>query len=235
MRTTIQWLGVAVVGVTLAPACSGSDDKAMTPVEIARITPSDSGTAGTAGATGESSGGAAGVAGMPEGDAGAAGGGNECEGIYECPSVLRYSTATIKVDLPVSIADAAEATFTACRNDECHSAKGSALVNSPNSESGKAWHVNRDGGDVLLTFDGPESAPFATLEWNFTFLKYEPFPTGDRYSLSVQPTGAATPTTLFDEQVEYTIAVVDQNNVYEHFCHRCFEILVGTVDDRSVN
>jgi len=34
----------------------------------------------------------------------------------------------IKVNLPVSVADAADATFTACRNDECYSAKGGAKV-----------------------------------------------------------------------------------------------------------
>ena len=244
MRTTIQWLGVFVVGGALASACSASDDKAMTPVEIARIKPSDS--AGTAGKAGnedtepsagtagvrESNGGAAGAAGMPEGDAGAAGGGNECEGFYECPEVLYWSHATLEVDLPISIAEAADAIFTACRNSECHSAKGGALVNSPD---GQAWHVNRDGGDVLLTFGGPESAPFATLEWGFTNLQHEPFPESDRYSLSVQATGAATPTTLFDERVAYSIAIVDKNYPGEHYCSHCFEVSVATVDERSVN
>jgi hypothetical protein len=232
----MQWLAVAVVGTVLASACSSSDDRSVTPVEIGRITPSNS--AGSAGSesivevagAGASSAGATGEAGAE--NIGGYAGGAECEGNYECPEVLYWSYAIIKVELPIPAAAAAAAEFTACRNDECHSAKGSGTVIDPMSVD-PGWVYTNEGGTVFLSFDDSGTTPYAVLKWNFTYDGPTPSDASDQYSLTVQPSAAAAPSTLFDERVHYTIEVVDQNAAFENYCSHCYEVSAATVDARA--
>jgi len=212
----------------------------MMPKDISFITPTEStGTAGsepTAGASdaGSSIGGAAGMAPADEVAGAGAGGGGECEGDYECPEVQYVSHATIKVDLPTSVAEAADAIFTACRNSECYSAKGSAQAD-PHEGS---WVLTKPPAvyPIFLSFDSSEAAPFAVLDWKF-YYEDRPAPSdaSDHYSLTVQATTEVAPTTLFDEQVQYGIEIVDENGPFEHYCSHCFEVPAATVDRRSMN
>jgi hypothetical protein len=239
VRGAIQWLGVAVVGVGLASACGASvESEPMQPKEIVFITPSSSGgtggsepTAGGPGA-GSSSGGTAGRVDAEEFAGAGAGGGHECDGYYMCRAVQYMSHAIIKVDLPISVAEAADAIFTACRNTECHSAKGSAQ--DPHE---KAWALTDDvyENPILLDFDGSEAAPFAVLDWGFVYHGPAEFAeASDHYSLTVQATADAAPTTLFDEQVQYELQIADHSWDPEVFCIHCYEVPGATVDRRTV-
>lgn len=245
MRVAIQWLGVVVVVLGTASACGTSNESGpMQPKEVLFITPSSSGgTAGgepTAGGpdagssrggsdAGSSSGGTAGVAGIAEGEWGAAGG-HQCDEPLECPAFLALSHAIIKVDLPISVAEAADSIFTACRNGECYSAKGSAH---------DAWDdywvpaANSASEGILLTFGGSEAAPFAVLEWKFADFG-DPLPAdGDHYSWTVQPAAAEAPTTLFDDRVHYGLEITDQFERDYRYCFHCYEIYAATVDTRA--
>jgi len=250
LRVSIQRLAVTVIGVGLASACGASVDRG-TPEGDRSFTPSGVGdtagasVGGTAGASVEatvgskpagggadfswSSGGAAGL--RSDGEAGV-GGGSECEGDYECPEVLYPSHATIKVDLPISIAEAADAIFTTCRNHECYSAKGSAQA-----DSGDGSWVLTDGPEqypIFLNFGGSQAAPFAELKWIFVYYdKSDHSEPRDHYSLSVKRDSDAAPTTLFDEQVKYGVEIADENGPYEHYCGHCYEVPAATVDERS--
>lgn len=237
MRLAIQWFGVAVAGTVLGVACGSSDDRAMTPTEINRITPSDS--VGAGGSEPMSGGGTAGIADFAGGGgvddvarAGAGGEGGEaaCKGNYECPAVIEWSYAIIKVDLPISGADAADAVFTACRNDDCVTAKGNAIASPDDS-----W-ARSQTGPVWLNFDESQASPFATLTWNFDYGGAAVDLEGsDHYSLTVTPAGADSATTLFDDDVQYSIVVVDQNADYEHYCSHCYEASGATVDARAAH
>jgi len=168
------------------------------------------------------------VAGSPESEAGA-GGGRECEGNYECPAVIFFSHAIIKVDLPISVAEAADAVFTACRNAECYSAKGSAQ----SLRHDDAWVASSNGSDyVSLRFDGPEQAPFAVLEWKFADFDAAPL-NDDHYSLTVQRAEDEAPTPVFDEQVVYGVEVTDQYERDWRYCVHCYEVKTATVDARA--
>ncbi|HEX2673534.1 MAG TPA: hypothetical protein VHM25_21780 [Polyangiaceae bacterium] len=229
----------------LGSACGASVDEPMAPKEIVFITPSSSGgTAGsepTAGgpSAGSSTGGTAGMAGMAgmAGSDAGAGGGHECDGNYDCPAVAYFSHAIIEVDLPISVADAADAIFTACRNDECYSEKGSAQVEVIGSSfletevETHGWQRAQDFGFVSLKFDESGATPFAVLHWRF-HLDSEPI-ASDHYSLTVQPVAASTPTTLFDDQLNYTTVAADPSLVAEGFCSHCSEVSYGTVDARA--
>jgi hypothetical protein len=192
------------------------------------------GASGDAGAAGAASGGAAGAAGRE--DAGGAGGADPCagdpayagSGAYECPEVIYWSHAIIKLDLPVSAADAADAVFTVCRNDECHSAKGSTKVNDFTGTY--AWAAAMNSNFVYLTLDGSGAAPFAVVDWTFDV----EWPiASDHYSVAIQPLSAAAPSTLFDEQVNYTTTVADPSLVGEGYCRHCSEVSLATVDART--
>lgn len=244
MRAAGLWLGVAAVGMAFGLACSSSDDRSMTPTKIVLITPSpSSGTGGTAGSEPNdghagavaSSGGSAGSAGTDE--LAGAGGGHACEGEYMCPDVLYLSHGIIKVDLPIPVADAAEAVFTACRNDECYSDKGGAEVDPSGSSflepevEQHGWLYTKQFEVVSLTFDESEATPFAVLHWRFV-LDAAPI-ASDHYSLTVQAVGASTPTTLFDGKLDYMTVAADPSLVNEGFCSHCSEVSFGTVDARS--
>jgi hypothetical protein len=250
VRVAIQWLVVVLVGVGFGSACGASVDQPMAPKEIVFITPSSSGgTAGSepnaggpsagssnGGSGAGSSGGTAGMAGMAGSDAGA-GGGHECDGNYDCPAVLYSSHAIIQVDLPISVADAADAVFTACRNDECYSKKGSAQVvfigtsflETEVEEHG--WLSTKQGEIVSLKFDESGATPFAELHWRFGLFS-KPI-ASDHYWFGVQPVGASTPSTLFDDQLNYTTVAADPTLVNEGFCSHCSEVSYGTVDARA--
>ena len=237
MRVAMQWRGVSVAGIALASACSSDQKSTGSPAETAGTDSSNSaGAAGTnpsgaAGAGGASSG-AAGAAGTDDLAGAGAGGADSCSGNYECPSVGYLSHATITVDLPVSAATAADAVFTACRNAECHSAKGSAKVRSASPEEG--WASTDENQTIWLSFDDSGPTPFAVLKWNFTYGgPTPPDDASDQYSLTVQPPGAAAASTLFDERVQYAIEVVDQNGPFEHDCSHCYEVSAATVDARA--
>jgi len=232
-----------VVGTVLGVACSSSDDRAITPTEINRITPSNSGGSGGSEPNpevGGNSGGTAGatdiddVAGAGAGGDGGEGGETACKGNYECPAVIEWSYASIKVDLPISVADAADAVFTACRNDECVTATGSAKGQPVSADD--AWAATQEGGAVLLDFDDSKATPFATLRWNFSYGGANvDLERSEHYSLTVTPVGAATATTLFDDDVHYSIVVVDQNAEFEHYCSHCYEASGATVDARAAH
>ena len=241
MYRAIRWLGVAAVGTAFGVACSSTDDRSSSPSKITIISASNSAgadstepTAGAAngganaanggGSTTIGIGGAAGEAGA-DNNAGA-GGADACVGEYECPEVLYWSHTTINVDLPVSVADAADAVFTACRNSECYSAKGSATVNLPG-----AWVFTQEGGDISLQFDGSGTRPFAVLEWQFSYGGPVPDVTSEHYSLTIEPSGGVV-TTLFDGEVNYTVVQADPSLVSEGFCVHCSEVSKATVDAR---
>ena len=255
MRVAIQWLAVVGVGTVLGSACSSSD-RSMRPTELTFITPSVSAGSGgtepnaaTAGGGAESggaesggaesggaeNGGAAGVAGANE--LAGAGGADPCAGDYLCPQVAYWSHGIIKVDLPISVADAADAVFTACRNDECHSAKGSAAVHGvafdfldPDAHDG--WvYTEKEDGFISLNFDDSGATPFAVLDWRFT--QYGELIANDHYSLTIQPASASAATTLFDDQVNYGVVAADASLVSEGFCSHCSEVSLGTVDARA--
>jgi len=231
-----------VVGTALGVACSSSDDRAITPTEINRITPNNS--AGSGGSEpnpegggnsgGAGAGGIADVAGAGAGGEGGEGGETACKGDYLCPAVIEWSYAIIKVDLPISAADAADAVFTACRNDECLSAKGSATAQPLSGED--AWAATQEGGAVFLDFDDSKATPFATLRWKFSYGGANvDLERSEHYSLTVTPVGAATASTLFDDDVHYSIVVVDQNSDSEHYCSHCYEASGATVDARAAH
>lgn len=234
MSRAMHWLGLAVAGTLLASGCSSSDDRSVRPVEVTRITPMDSpGAAGNEAivappGAGSSSGGATGEAGAES--SGGSAGGAECEGEYECPSVLYWSYASIKVDLPISVAEAADAIFTVCRDDECLSAKGSAKT-----KSGEGWATTDSNNTAWLDFDDLGPTPFATLKWNFDYNGPPPPDFSQHYSLTVQPVTAQVPTTLFDARVQFTIEAADENFPGEHYCSHCYDIAVATVDARALN
>jgi len=171
-----------------------------------------------------------------------AGGADACEGQYLCPSVFYWSHATIKVDLPVSVTDAADAVFTACRNDECYSAKGSAKVDTLGPSHGEdetlpeeGWVATAEGGGgaVFLSFDGSGLSPFAVLDWRFSFDGPAQSVIRDHYSLTIQPVAEAATTTLFDGDVSYTIIVADPSLVGEGYCRHCSEVVRGAADART--
>src|SRR6478735_153471 len=233
MRITKQWLGVAVVGTMLGAACS-SDDRSTQPTNVRYITPTDAGAPGSdaggdAGA-GASSGGAAGAAGVENLAGAGAGGADPCVGEYLCPSVIYWSHVVLKVDLPVSVADAADAIFTACRKDQCYSGNGSAKVQTPRED---AWLWTQEGANVYLQFDGSGTTPFLVLDWEFSFGGPQPDTTREHYSLRIQPTGAAAATTLFDDDVDYSIVPDDPSLVKEGFCRYCSLVAQASVDARA--
>jgi len=218
----------------------------MDPTELTFITPSDSagsgGTEPSAAAAGGGvenggveNGGAAGVVGAN--DQAGSGGANPCAGDYLCPAVPYYSHGIIKVDLPISVADAADAVFTACRNEECYSAKGSAAVHGvafdfldPDADDGWVYTEEVDGF-ISLNFDDAGATPFAVLDWRFT--QYGELTANDHYSLTIQPASASAATTLFDDQVNYGVVAADASLVSEGYCSHCSEVCFGTVDART--
>jgi len=252
MRRAIQWLGVAAVGTVFEVACSSSDYRSSSPSKITIISASNTAgadssepnaTAGAAngGAT-SGNGGASTVLAGAGGEAGAdniagagAGGAAACEGEYECPSVLYWSHTTINVDLPVSVADTADAVFTACRNSECYSAKGSATVPGipdflePDVEDG--WVHTQEGADIYLKFHSSGATSFAVLDWQFSYGGLAPNVTSEHYSLTIEPSGGVV-TTLFDGEVNYTVVQADPSLVSEGFCVHCSEVSQATVDAR---
>jgi hypothetical protein len=137
------------------------------------------------------------------------------------------SSATITVDLPVSVTEAKQAIFTACRNSYCQSARGDA---GENSDWG--WAAGQDNEPIWLTFDDSQATPTARLAWYF--LIDLPI-ASDHYSLTVQPVGAAVATSLFDAQVDYTTTVADPTLVGEGFCRHCSEVSIANVDARASN
>jgi len=249
MHRAIQWLGVAAVGTTFAAACSSTDDQSSSPSEITIISASNSAGADSTdpnGAAGAANGGASIGVGGAAGDAGAynnagAGGEGNCDGDYLCPEVIRWSHTSIQVDLPVSVADAADAVFTACRDTDCYSAKGSAKVQTDGpgpgggQSTGKedAWVKTGQGGaGLFLSFDDSAPTPSATLVWNFSLFS-API-AGERYSLTIQPATAATATTLFDEEVSYSTIVAYPQFISLGYCRACSEVVTATVDARAV-
>jgi hypothetical protein len=223
-----------VIGALLIFGCSDSSDVANVADAAGVGLASEAGSGGADELAG--AGGIAGVAGTlgasghaPADTDDAAGAGGACAGDYYCPLVGYGSSATITFDLPISVVEAADASFTACRNSECHTAKGSATVVPGKPQWG--WVSEVGGSGIYLTFDGSGSAPFGVLEWNFE-LDFETIPS-DHYSLSVQPVGAAAPITIFDTQVNYTTTVADPTLVSEGFCHHCSEVSIANVDVRA--
>ena len=222
-----RWLGVTVAGIAVgaACACGPSDEHSTKKPPGAVSSPSDAGAAGTAVGTD-----AAGAAGSDE--LAGAGGADPCgDGEYECPAVMYWSHAVLQVDLPVSVADAANAVFTVCRNDECHSAKGSARVNDFDSAGQYGWAYNSQGGVVYLSFDDSAATPFAILDWKFA-LELGPI-ASDHYIVAIKPVGSTVPSMLFDGDVTYTTTVADPSLVSEGFCSRCSEVSIAAVDARS--
>ncbi len=230
MRTAIQVVGVGLVGALLIFGCSASDSDVANVAGAAGMAPAQQ--AGAAG-NDDSAGGTSGGAGTPGASGHApvdnddnAGAGGACAGNYACPSVLYFSHAQITGELPISVADAADAVFTACRNSECYSAKGSATVNPNNPVFG--WKENMDGGSIFLTFDGSRTPPAVVLRWNF-----DGEAPSDHYSLTVQAVGATEPSTIFDLQVPYTTTVSDPSLVGEGYCRHCSEISVAELSERK--
>jgi len=234
MHAAIQMAGAGLFGALLLFGCSSSDsdvENAGGGAGTAPITEAGSGgideRAGAGGAAGSA--GASGHAPTDLDDT--AGAGGACAGDYLCPSVGYGSSATISFDLPITVAAAADAVFTACRNSECHTAKGSATAQANNPRWGWAYEDSGSGRSIYLTFDEEGSAPFGVLEWQFE-LDFETV-ASDHYSLTVLPVGASTPTTLFDTQVNYTIAPADPTLVSEGYCHHCSEVSIAKLDLRT--
>ncbi len=237
VRIAAQLAGVAVVGMLIGFGCSTSDTDA-----------SPGGGAGKGAARQEAGsggidepaaeGGAAGVVRTPsasggapvETEGGAAGAGGACAGDYLCPLVGWSSHATLTFDLPVSVTDTANAVFTACRNSECHTAKGNATV-ALNGNPEWGWVDEVGGLSVYLTFGGSASAPFGVLRWDF-LQDFVTIPS-DHYSLSMQPVGAPGAISLFDTEVSYAIVAADPTLVDEGFCHRCSEVSSADLDLRA--
>ena len=229
--------GIAVVGAVLAFGCSASDtDTSRAPGNNAvpeagsggvEEPASEGGAAGAVRTPGASGGAAPESEGGNAGDAGTAG---ACAGDYLCPLVGYGSRAVISFDLPISVASAADAVFTACRNSECHTAKGSATV-ALNGNPEWGWADEVGGSSIYLTFDGSGSAPFGVLRWNFQ----QDFVTipSDHFSLRVQPVGASAPIMLFDTDINYKIIAADPTLVSEGFCHRCSEVSIAELDLRT--
>jgi len=221
-----------LIGALLSFGCSGSDI----------VTANVAGAAGMAHAAGSggidepaAAGGTAGVAGTPGTSGGApvddtAGAGGACAGEYACPAVLYFSHAQITADLPISVADAADAVFTACRNGECYSATGSAMVNA--SAPSLGWRETMGGGSILLTFGGSGATSFVVLRWNFD---PEAPSASDHYSLTVQALFDSDPAVVFDNQVRYMTKVADPTLVSEGYCRHCSEISVAELDLRATN
>jgi hypothetical protein len=228
MRTATEVAGAVLIGALLVFGCNSSDsDVANTGGAAGMASPTEGGAAGVHERA--SAGGAAGGAGAPleaSDGPGESGAGGACGGNYACPAVSYASSARFEVNLPISVADAANALFTACRNSECHSAKGSASVDPNDPTFG--WQEGTDGGLIQLSFDGSGSTPFATLEWVF----YDGPTSADEFSLTIEPGSAATPITLFDKRVTYTTKVVDPSLVSEGYCRHCSEVSVVNLDLR---
>jgi len=231
MQKAMQWWGVVTVGLVFGAGCSSSDDRSRQPSSITIIS---SNSAGATGADPSAEAGAGATLGEGGGDNVGAGGGDPCEGEYSCPSVIYWSHTVIDVDLPVSLADAADAVFTACRNDECYSAKGSAMVDDVGF--GDGWVHTQEGGAVSLQlFAGSGATPFAELDWKFSYGGARPDASSEHYSLTIEPAEANAATTLFDDDVNYAIIPADPSLVSEGFCQYCSEVSTATVDARAVD
>jgi hypothetical protein len=227
MRVATQLGGVAVACVMLAFACSASDND-TSHARAASKGASSQEVGGGGGSRGVARTPIAGGGAVAESEAGAAGAAGACAGDYYCPLVGYGSSATISFDLPISVAGAADAVFTACRDSECHTAKGSATV-APNPEWG--WVSEVGGRGIYLTFDDTDSAPFGVLQWNFQ-LDFTTIP-NDHYSLTVQPVGASAPIALFDTEVNYAIVEDDPTLVSDGFCYHCSEVSIAKLDLRT--
>jgi hypothetical protein len=238
MRAIIQLAGAGVIGALLVVGCSASDSDVANAAGAAGTTPAvDAGSrgiderAGAGGTAGRSGAGVASGGAPMDGEGGDAGAGGACAGDYLCPLVGYGSRATISFDLPISVAAAADAVFTACRNSECHTAKGSATAVPNNPRWGWSSEDSGSGRSIFLTFDDSGRPPFGVLLWSFE-LDFETI-SNDHYSLTVQPVGAAVPTTLFDTQVNYMTVVYDPSLVSEGFCHHCSEVSIAELDLRT--
>src|SRR5450432_1089898 len=221
MRAILGWGAVSVLGLAMGVGCSSGEDL---PSKGATASASFAGQSGSndAGEAGTAAGGCSPTSqpdpGLPE-----AGAGGACAGDYACPSVAYGSSATIAVDLPVSVSDALEAQFTACRNSECHSGPGKNQLSPDGWESGEAQYIQ-------LKLDDSGGAPAAHLAWVFFDGVAGP---SDHYSLTIQPVGAATATTLFDAPVTYKTTVSDPTLACEGYCRHCSEVLTANVDARA--
>ena len=206
-----------MLGSVLGFGCSSTDNDASgKPTASAAVA-----AAGEAGAGGSGNGSRA----AADDEAGA---GGACAGNYACPEVAYGWYASITVDLPLSVADAAGATFTACRNGECYSAKGNAQAEPG---PGSPWQEGANETALFLMLGDSGATPSAALKWDF-------FPNtavivSDQYSLTVQAVGASQPTTLFDQRVTYGTEVSDPSLVSEGYCRHCSEIEAANVDARA--